>query len=166
MERTLIEIAQEIGETLQPRRLLLTTAESCTGGWVGQAITAIPGSSDWFERGFITYSDTAKQEMLGVSEQTLRQYGAVSEETALEMAEGALRFSHAHLSLSVTGIAGPTGATHDKPIGLVWIAWSSLQLPPKAKKAHFSGDRDQIRHQAVALAMTGLLEYMGKLPIK
>lgn len=166
MERTLIEIAQELGQALQARRLLVTTAESCTGGWVGQAITAIAGSSEWFERGFVSYSDTAKQEMLGVSEQTLRQYGAVSEETALEMAEGALRFSHAHLSLAVTGIAGPTGATPDKPIGLVWIAWSSLQLPPKAKKAYFSGDRDQIRQQAVALAMTGLLDYMEKLSIR
>src|SRR5438046_2974203 len=116
----LTALAADLGRLLERKRQLLATAESCTGGWVGRAVTAVSGSSVWYERGFVTYSETAKQEMLGVTEQTLKQHGAVSEPTARAMAEGALRHSHAHVALAITGIAGPNGGSAQKPVGTVW----------------------------------------------
>lgn len=104
-------IANRVGEQLKSQRLVLATAESCTGGWVAQAVTSVAGSSDWFDRGFVTYSNAAKREMLGVRDETLARHGAVSEETAREMAAGALAASRAHVALAITGIAGPAGGT-------------------------------------------------------
>src|SRR6266481_3513672 len=121
----LTALAAEIGQALERSGLMLVTAESCTGGWVGRVVTSVGGSSVWFERGFVTYSEIAKQEMLGVSPEILKQHGAVSEPTARAMAEGALRHSHAQVALAVTGVAGPTGGSANKPIGTVWFAWAA-----------------------------------------
>src|SRR5512135_3018157 len=120
---TLSMLAMQVGAGLKARGLMLATAESCTGGWVAQAVTAIAGSSDWFDRGFVTYSDAAKQEMLGVSAGTLGRHGAVSEHTAREMAAGALAHSRAQVALAITGIAGPGGGSSEKPVGMVCFAW-------------------------------------------
>src|SRR5476649_543859 len=121
---TLTTLATLLGARLRAKGLMLTTAESCTGGWVAQAVTAIAGSSDWFERGFVTYSNAAKQEMLGVSGGTLLTHGAVSEQTAREMVTGALAHSKAQIGLAITGVAGPTGCSPEKPVGMVCFAWA------------------------------------------
>ncbi len=156
-------LAAQIGEMLKSRRLMLATAESCTGGGVAQAVTEIPGSSEWFERGFITYANQAKIEMLGVDQETLRQHGAVSEAVVREMAEGALRHSHAHISLAVSGIAGPGGGTPEKPVGPVFFAWSLRNGETWARKCLFTGNRAEIREQSVRIALQGLLEAGGRL---
>src|SRR5689334_15846625 len=122
-------LAEQVGARLLDRRLLLATAESCTGGWVSQELTAIAGSSAWFERGFVTYSNAAKEEMLGVRTETLARHGAVSEEVAAEMALGALAHSHASVAVSVTGIAGPSGGSATKPVGMVCFAWALSGRP-------------------------------------
>jgi len=139
---------------------MLATAESCTGGGVAQAITEISGSSAWFERGFVTYTNIAKVEMLGVRQTTLDAHGAVSEATVREMAEGALRHSHAHIALAVSGIAGPTGGTPEKPVGTVWFAWSLHDAETHARLHHLSGNRTEVRAQAVRIALQGILELL------
>ncbi|CAN5235409.1 nicotinamide-nucleotide amidase [soil metagenome] len=159
---TITQLAEKLGHLLLSHNKFLTTAESCTGGWVAQVITAIPGSSNWFERGFVTYSNIAKQEMLGVQQSTLDNFGAVSEQTCREMAEGALRHSHAQLSVAITGVAGPTGATAEKPIGLVWLAWAEINFATQAQAYQFQGDRTAIRHQAVVEALQGLTSRLTK----
>jgi len=158
MDRELYPLAERVGLALKGRGWVLTVAESCTGGWVGQALTMVPGSSQWFERGFIVYSDLAKQEMLGVKAATLVQHGAVSEPTAKEMALGALAHSRAHVALAVTGIAGPDGGSADKPVGTVCFAWCVKDGTPAAVTHHFTGDRDAVRRQAVARALEGALD--------
>lgn len=157
IESDLISLATAIGQALQQQRLMLATAESCTGGWVSQVITSIPGSSQWFERGFITYSDQAKQELLGVQRSTLETYGAVSEQTAKEMAEGALHYSQAQVSLAVTGIAGPDGGSAEKPVGLVWFGFARENFLTVAMKKIFTGDRQHVRAQAVEFVLKELL---------
>ena len=154
------ELATTLGLLLKHHRLMLATAESCTGGWLAAALTSISGSSRWFERGFITYSNEAKREMLGVSEQTLRQFGAVSEPTVREMAEGALAMSHAQVSVAITGIAGPKGGTDAKPIGTVWIAWARAGRGTQSRLQHLSGGRQEIRRQAVRAALRVLIEVL------
>ena len=139
---------------------MLVTAESCTGGWVGQAVTAVSGSSAWYERGYITYSNTAKCEMLGVQQATLDQYGAVSSQTAQEMAIGALNRSHAQISVAITGIAGPDGGTATKPVGMVRFAWAAQDGLVQQETHYFSGDREAIRRQAVATALQGILRIL------
>ncbi|MBM3345942.1 MAG: CinA family protein, partial [Betaproteobacteria bacterium] len=124
IDDTLSALAAGLGAVLRERSLMLATAESCTGGWVGQAVTAVSGSSDWYDRGFITYSNAAKQEMLGVSPDTIERHGAVSEQTAREMAVGALTHSRAQLALAITGVAGPLGGTAHNPVGTVCFAWA------------------------------------------
>jgi nicotinamide-nucleotide amidase len=151
-------LAAQVGEMLKSHGFMLATAESCTGGGVAQAVTEIPGSSDWFERGFVTYADAAKLEMLGVREETLRLYGAVSEATVREMAEGALRHSHAHISLAVSGIAGPGGGTPEKPVGTVFFAWSLRGGATHARMHRLTGNRAEIRAQSVRIALQELLE--------
>jgi nicotinamide-nucleotide amidase len=136
----------------------VATAESCTGGWVAQVITHTAGSSAWFERGFITYSNAAKMEMLGVRAATLTEHGAVSEATACEMAAGALAKSTASISLAVTGIAGPTGGSKTKPVGTICFAWCRVGEAAQAETQHFAGDREAIRRQAVMHALQGLLK--------
>jgi nicotinamide-nucleotide amidase len=157
-ERALFELAEQVGAALRTRSLMLATAESCTGGWVGEALTAVPGSSDWFDRGFITYSNAAKQEMLGVAAATLVTCGAVSEQTVREMASGALNNSRAQAALAISGIAGPGGGTAEKPVGTVWIAWAFASGAVASEKRVYAGNRREVRQQAVARALQGLLE--------
>lgn len=150
------ELARKVGERLKSAGERLVTAESCTGGWVAQAVTAIAGSSQWFERGFVTYSNPSKEELLGVRAATLERHGAVSEETAREMAQGALARSSGSLALAVTGIAGPGGGSPDKPVGTVCFAWSRGKNV-HTETRHFSGDRDSVRRQSVVYALEGVL---------
>lgn len=150
-------IVLELADHLRRRGWWLACAESCTGGGIAAALTDMAGSSAWFDRGFVTYSNQAKQEMLGVSPETLLRYGAVSRETVLEMARGALAHSRAQLSVAVSGIAGPGGATPDKPVGTVWLAWATAN-DVAAVHRHFSGDRAAVRAEAVDVALWGLLE--------
>jgi nicotinamide-nucleotide amidase len=153
------ELAQRIGEVLKARGLRLASAESCTGGWAAMALTAIPGSSDWFERGYVTYSNAAKREDLGVAEDTLRRHGAVSEATAREMAAGALERARVQVALAITGVAGPTGGTADKPVGLVCFAWAQgSKMVSETRR--FDGDRESVRRQSVLHALERVLEML------
>lgn len=153
---TLTTLAARLGATLKTRGYMLTIAESCTGGMVSQAITSVAGSSTWFDRGFITYSNAAKAEMLGVSNHTLEKFGAVCEQTAKEMAIGALKNSQAQVSASITGIAGPDGGTPEKPVGTVCFAWLIINHPPVTATKQFHGTRDEIRRQAAMFIMAEL----------
>jgi nicotinamide-nucleotide amidase len=151
------ELSRQLGEACARARLIVATAESCTGGGVGEAITRTAGSSAWFDRGFITYSNEAKVDLLGVKQETLGSHGAVSEAVAREMAVGALHQSSADFAVAVTGVAGPDGGTAAKPVGLVWFAWATLDGAVETKFEVFGGDRAAIRTQAVAEAMRGLV---------
>jgi nicotinamide-nucleotide amidase len=162
MADALTTLATLAGERLKARGLKLVTAESCTGGWVAQAVTAIPGSSDWFDRGFVTYSNEAKREMLGVRAETLDRAGAVSEATALEMARGGLAASRAQVAVSITGVAGPTGGTAAKPVGMVCFGWALAGGGADATTRHFAGDRGEVRRQSVMFALEGVLERIGE----
>ena len=153
-------ISETVGQLLLQKGWVLTTAESCTGGGIASAITDIAGSSQWFDRAFITYSNEAKMEMLGVKQQTLEQFGAVSEATVIEMAQGALTHSNASIAISVSGIAGPSGGSDDKPVGTVCFAWQSAFGWNKVETHYLSGDRTQVRHQAVQLALVTLHDYL------
>jgi len=155
----MIELAQQVGAALKARGLRLVTAESCTGGWVAMALTAVPGSSDWFERGYVTYSNAAKREDLGVREATLERHGAVSEPTAREMAAGALKKGDAQVSLAITGVAGPTGGTPDKPVGMVCFAWA-YGSNMWSETRRFGGDRESVRRQSVAHALNEVLKLL------
>ena len=150
-------LARAIGHALQNNQEWLSVAESCTGGWVAQTLTAIAGSSNWFDRGFVTYSNNAKQTMLGVPENTLVRHGAVSEATARAMAQGAITQSGTDWSLSITGIAGPGGGSPEKPVGMVCFAWAQKNGGCEATTHYFDGDRTAIRAQAVEFALRGLL---------
>jgi nicotinamide-nucleotide amidase len=156
-DATLHLFAEQLGERLRAHNLTVCTAESCTGGWIAKMITDIPGCSDWFECGVAAYSYEAKQALLGVRPETLTQHGAVSRETVLEMVSGALIASGASMAVAVTGIAGPTGGTPDKPVGEVWIAWKRRGRYPNARVFHFDGDRESVRRQTVAAALLGLM---------
>lgn len=147
-----------LAQGLLARGWQVACAESCTGGGIAAAMTDLAGSSTWFDRAFVTYSNLAKQEMLGVSGQTIARYGAVSRETVVEMAAGALARSAAQLSVAVSGIAGPGGGTPDKPVGTVWFAWATHAVEPETACRHFAGDRAQVRAAAVDYALAGLLE--------
>jgi len=153
-------LAEKLGAHLKARGAMLVTAESCTGGWAAQAVTAIAGSSEWFERGFVTYSNAAKEEMLGVRPETLARHGAVSEATAREMALGALSHSRGTVALAITGIAGPTGGSPAKPVGTVCFAWAAKGRPASAETRHFSGDRDAVRRGSVEHALARMLELL------
>ncbi|HEY5291711.1 MAG TPA: CinA family protein [Burkholderiales bacterium] len=157
---TLTTLATLVGARLRAKGMMLATAESCTGGGVAQAVTAIGGSSEWFERGFVTYSDAAKEEMLGVSARTLAAYGAVSEQTAREMAAGALAHSRAQAAVAITGIAGPTGGSPEKPLGMVCFAWAIKGGVVSAVTQRFHGDRESVRRQSVIAALQGVLELL------
>ena len=150
-------LAEKVGMALKARGLMMTTAESCTGGWIAQAITAVPGSSEWFERGFVVYTYISKREMLGVKPETLEAHGAVSEQTVREMAQGAIARSHAQVSVAVSGTAGPSGGTPQKPVGTVCIAWAGPDAKVVAETRHYAGDREAVRRQAVARALEGVL---------
>lgn len=164
-----IALSQALGESLVSRGLQVTTAESCTGGWIAQAITATAGSSDWFSCGFVTYSNLAKQKLLDVPVCLFagpEAPGAVSEETVLAMAKGALNASGADVSVATSGIAGPGGGTADKPAGTVWIGWAERDLTSPALRSHarclhFQGDREAVRSQSVTAALEGLLDMVN-----
>jgi nicotinamide-nucleotide amidase len=151
------ELACLLGATAQAGHHMLVTAESCTGGWIAKVLTDIAGSSAWFECGIAAYSYESKQALLGVRPETLEHHGAVSRETALEMVSGALVHSGATLAVAVTGIAGPSGGTADKPVGTVWIAWKRRGGYATADVFHFGGDREAVRRQTVEAALQGLM---------
>jgi len=154
-------LARELGLACRRRGAMVATAESCTGGGVAEAITRISGSSAWFDRAFVTYTNTAKKEMLGVAPRSLAAHGAVSAQVAREMAEGALAFSHADASVAITGIAGPTGGSRAKPVGLVYVAWAGRQGGAQVRRFRFRGGRDAVREQSIAFALQGLISLLA-----
>lgn len=156
--------AQLVGELLKARNAVLATAESCTGGWVSQVVTQIPGSSAWFDTGFVTYSNEAKKRLLNVQEATLSDFGAVSEAVVLEMIEGALTSSLANTAVAISGVAGPEGGSQTKPVGTVWIAWGYQDLR-SARCFQFKGDRESVRRQAVAATLEGLTTLLQVRPM-
>ncbi len=154
-------LAADVGGILLDRELKLATVESCTGGWIAQTVTDIAGSSAWFERGFVTYSNEAKQELVGVQADSLAAHGAVSGEVAVEMALGGVQFSRADVAVSVTGIAGPDGGTADKPVGTVWIAWADRGGRSEAMCHRLQGNRRAIREASVQHALLGLKSFLN-----
>lgn len=165
-EKLLLKLAEDLGAALKARGLMLALAESCTGGMVAEAVTSIAGSSAWFDRGFVTYSNQAKIEMLGVSPATLDKFGAVSEEVAKEMALGclksaALKNSRVQITGSITGIAGPNGGSAEKPVGTVCFAWAEPNKSVSTTTKHFNGNRETIRQQATIALIAGLIERLG-----
>ena len=160
--KNIIELSTQVGEELKAKKLLLSVAESCTGGGVSQAITEIAGSSEWFDCGFVTYSNSSKTELLDISASLIAQHGAVSEEIAAAMAQGAIANSEAHVSLSTTGIAGPTGAVPGKPVGTICFGWVVGGIT-HTERLVFNGDRHAVREQTVAHALDKLLRYLKEL---
>jgi len=161
MTTSLSSLSVAVGEALSARGWMLATAESCTGGWIAEAVTATAGSSGWFDRGFVTYSNEAKVDMLGVSLLTLATHGAVSEATAVEMAAGALAHSGAQVAVAVSGVAGPGGGSPGKPVGMVCMAWAVAGEASRVVTLHFAGDREAVRLQAVEHALRELLAIAG-----
>lgn len=157
MDHTLEQISRDVGDWLAARGFVLATAESCTGGWVAEVVTASSGSSAWFDRGWVTYSNEAKEQMLGVPATLLDQAGAVSEAVVRAMAEGALARSAATHAIAVSGVAGPSGGSPEKPVGTVWIAWASRPGQTWARLFHFDGDREEVRQQTVVQALAELM---------
>jgi nicotinamide-nucleotide amidase len=153
----ILDLAQRLGVALTARGWKLVTAESCTGGWVSTAVTEIAGSSDWFDRGFVVYSYAAKQELLGVAADSIREHGAVSEVVVSEMIAGALRHSDAQIGVAISGIAGPTGGSARRPVGTVCFAWGVRDGARDVDTRHFAGGRHEVRRQSVIHAMQGLL---------
>jgi len=160
MIERLDKLAGHLGQRLEAAGLMLATAESCTGGWVSKVVTDIPGSGAWFDCGFVTYGNPAKQELLGVSIAAIAGHGAVSEEVAQEMAQGALEHSRADVAVAITGIAGPAGGTEDKPVGTVCFAWAFKGRIPLSQRVQFAGNREEVRYQSVRLALERLLELL------
>ncbi len=154
-------LSARVGNVLKDRNLMLAVAESCTGGLLSQVVTSVPGSSQWFDRGFITYSNESKQELLGVDAARLEQYGAVSQEVVREMAAGALARGNAQVSVAISGVAGPEGGAPAKPVGTVWLAWAADGRVPRQRLEHFSGDREMVRRQAVIAAMQGIIDILS-----
>lgn len=152
-------LSRRAGKALKKKRHTLVTAESCTGGWVAQAVTSVAGSSEWFERGYVTYSNAAKREALGVPQKTLARYGAVSEPTARAMARGALTRSRASIAVAITGIAGPGGGAPGKPVGTVCFAWARGRKM-RSETKRFRGGRDRVRRQSVVHALRGVLRWL------
>ena len=157
-EEQLRQLSIAVGNGLKDRGAWVTCAESCTGGWVAKALTDIAGSSAYFDRGFVTYSNAAKHDLLGVKESTLVEYGAVSEAVVREMALGALRAANADFAVSISGVAGPDGGTTEKPVGTVWFAFAARDGQISAIKQLFFGERDGIRLQAAVFALQTLLD--------
>lgn len=157
-DQALQRLSRQIGEQLTQRQATVTAAESCTGGWIAKVFTDISGSSGWFERGFVTYSNEAKQQLVGVQAGTLAQYGAVSEQTVQEMANGARKAAGADYAIAVSGIAGPDGGTPEKPVGSVWFAIAGPAQRTVTQLQVFKGDRDAVRRQSVGFALQTLLD--------
>lgn len=156
------ELLQHIAASLTSSREMVAVAESCTGGLLSAALTSLPGSSVWFDRGLITYSNAAKHELLGISENVLATYGAVSRETAKAMASGVLQHSQAKIALAITGIAGPEGGSVEKPVGTVWFGFAKQNESPQAMLQILNGTRDAIRQQSVSFALNWLHDYLRK----
>ncbi len=154
----LITLAQDVAAAALERRVMVATAESCTGGWIAKTLTDLAGSSAWFEAGVVSCSYSAKEALLGVNPRTLERTGAVSEETVLEMVSGALARYGAGVAVAVTGIAGPSGGTPEKPVGTVWIGWKRRGGYAHARLYHFDGDREAVRRQTVAAALVGMTD--------
>lgn len=154
----LLALIQQVSSKLLVQKMTVCTAESCTGGYLAQILTALPASSSWFDCGFITYSNSSKQKLLNVPQELILKYGAVSENVAVSMAQNALDLSAADLAIAITGIAGPSGGTTEKPVGTVWFSWQLRGYDPITRLEHFSGDRDHIREQAVAKALEMILQ--------
>jgi nicotinamide-nucleotide amidase len=161
LDKELFDLSTRIGQALSARGWVIATAESCTGGWVAECITMVSGSSQWFDRGYVTYTNLAKQEVLGVSSLTLAAHGAVSEPAVREMVTGALGNSHAKVALAISGVAGPTGGTAEKPVGTVCIAWGVRDGALDARTFHFDGDRETVRRQSVIEALRAVLVMTG-----
>lgn len=161
---TLFSLATELGVVLTKQSQQLTCAESCTGGGIAQAVTSVPGSSQWFEMGFITYSDRAKHQLLAVPSHLLKEQGAVSGPVVTAMAEGALEQANATISVATTGIAGPSGGSDQLPVGTVFMAWASTGRKTKVEQYHFEGSRHQVQQAAIQEALTGLLEWARHAP--
>ncbi len=162
MQNNLYRLAQKVGQALSQQGLRLITAESCTGGWIAKVITDIPGSSEWFSGGFVTYSDAMKQQQFNIEQEVLQRDGAVSQSVVEAMARGALENSDAHVSVAVSGVAGPEGGSPDKPVGTVWLAWARLVPPSLESKCELlAGDRAQVRQETVSKALTGIIELIG-----
>jgi len=159
--RSISDLVQQLAEKLLAKKLIMATAESCTGGWIAQALTAVAGSSNWFDTGFVTYSDDAKQKLLEVPNSFFESDGpgAVSEETVLAMTRGALANSRANVAVAVSGIAGPDGGSDEKPVGTVWIAWQ-WQDKSLARRFQFAGDREAVRLASVSAALQGALSLL------
>ncbi|QEY15759.1 nicotinamide-nucleotide amidase [Cellvibrio sp. KY-GH-1] len=158
MDDYLLHLSQRLGEQLLERNWHVATAESCTGGGVAAAITAVPGSSAWFEYGIVSYANDAKQKLLGVNSETLAREGAVSEAVVMEMARGVLALAEADIAVAISGVAGPSGGSPDKPVGTVWFAWTTSNGEMKTELQHFSGDRNRVQRQAVVFALEKLVE--------
>lgn len=155
----LMQLSERVGLALKVRGATVTTAESCTGGWVAKAITDIAGSSAWFERGFVTYSNEAKSQMIGVKAETLAAHGAVSEPVVVEMAIGALKAARADYAISISGIAGPDGGSDSKPVGTVWFGFASVSGQGITRRECFDGDREAVRRQATVYALQTLWQH-------
>ncbi len=155
------DILEKVSKKLHKNNISVVSAESCTGGWVAKQLTDLAGSSRIFDRGFVTYSNQAKQDMLGVSTEALDNYGAVSEQVVIEMVEGALKNSQADIALSISGIAGPGGGTTEKPVGMVCFGWMKRDKEAKAETIIFTGSRDEIRRQAVDFSLKGIINLIG-----
>ena len=162
MEKYVEKLVYQLAQMLTSQGLRLATAESCTGGWLGRELTAVSGSSDWYEGGVISYSNTVKQNLLDVPEQLLQTHGAVSEPVALAMARGGCQSLQTQVGVAITGIAGPSGGSEDKPVGTVWIAWH-INGQSSSHGFHFQGDRQQVREQAVHAALSGLITRLNPL---
>lgn len=155
------DLVTQVGEALERHKIMVVTAESCTGGMIAQVLTSVPGSSNWFDRAYVSYSYESKREMLGVKETTIQRSGSVSKDCVEEMALGALQLSHAEVSVSCSGIAGPDGGSPDKPVGTVWLAWARQgRAEIVTREFYFEGDRDAIRLQTTQLALEGLLDIL------
>ncbi|MEX0603805.1 MAG: nicotinamide-nucleotide amidase [Marinobacter sp.] len=159
-EAQLAEAGARLTDSLERKGLMITTAESCTGGWVAKVLTDRSGSSAYVHSGIVTYSNDAKHELLGVSEQSLAQHGAVSESVVLEMVAGALAITGADVAVAISGIAGPKGGSSEKPVGTVWFAWGRSQKAAEAVVQVFEGDREAVRRQAVLFALEGLQRFL------
>ena len=159
-EQELTDLAEQLGQCLTAKGLKLASAESCTGGWLAKIITDIPGSSAWFTGSVVSYSNEAKQSLLGVKQSTLNEYGAVSGETVLEMSDGVFSHTDADVAVSISGIAGPGGGSEDKPVGLVWLSWGKRDKTVFANPFNFSGDRETVRKQSIKQALNSLLDLL------
>lgn len=160
--KTLESLSVQLGQILRQKNWIITTAESCTGGGIAQAITETSGSSHWFSHGFITYSNLAKQQLLNVCANDIERYGAVSGQVAEAMATGALAAAQADIAIAVTGVAGPAGGSEEKPVGTVWIAWATRDELIASHRYLFSGDRKVIRNQSVIEAISGVITLLAQ----